>query len=1199
MSVRFGLFMRLIFLAFMTIPASAQVTGSITGSVRDQTGGAIPSATVSLMMPGGNEPLLTTITTSSGLYDLTGVWPGYYDLIVEAQGFGRHEIPGIKVDPAQATAIPAITLYIGSTTFKVEVVESIQNIQTTDSAVASTITNDQVRRLPSILRNPLTLIDTQAGVNPGAYLGDDLFAPTVINGQRASFTSVTLDGININDNYIRNDFLFTPNSIVLDQVSEFTLISSNPDATKGGGASHVVFVTPSGTNEYHGSGYFYNSHSALAANSWFNNRDGIERPSFNRNQIGGTFGGPVRRDSLYFYANYEAYRYPIDVSVNRTILTEDARRGIFTYEDLEGTVRKVDILEAAGVSPDPAMEELLNAVPGPEAINNFRVGDSRESLLRNTAGYAFLSHGHNNRDNVTARLDYKLSPANVFAFSFLWNRRNNTRSDLSNDYSTVPKVSQRDYTKLLSLAWRWNANASFTNELRGGFNLAPVTWSTSQVFGDRTITNMIYSNPVNTFRAEGRNTDTYDLMDNAVYIRGKHALKFGFQMQQIHVKKFNEGGFFGSITPTYSLGIGLGNPGLSPEVLPGSSSTDRASADSLLATLAGYVTEYSQIFNVTSRTSGFVGDAPLLRHYTLNNYAFYMQDTWKFLSRLTLNLGLRFELPSVVNERDSLALLPVVENNDPIATLLSNSTLDFAGSSAGRPWYSADRNNLAPNVGLAWDITGDGKTALRVGYSISFVNDETIAAISNNVEYNEGLMAVSSDINLSGRVSENLPSIPTPVFMVPRTFEDNFLQNFYTAFGLPEPNLRTPYVQQWSVGIQRKVRDMVVEARYVGNHSTKLFRGYDVNPVVIRENGFLDDFNHALQNGILAREATGEFNPDYNPEIAGSQPLMIFPLLYGGGWLWHPVIRNLIESKQAGELAFQYHAGGFSYPSIFYQNPFSLASMIMANPSNSTYNALQIDVRRRVPSGLQFQANYAYGKVLSDANGILWYRWEMFRDPSNGNIDRARPRFDITHAIKGNFVYDITSWESQRFGSGLLKWLLAGWAISGKMTWHSGYPFSILSGRGTLLRSFRSGENTADSILNKEQLDSLLQFRMSGTGPYTVSSSAIGSDGRGVASDNQQPFDGQVFYNPDAGKIGSLQQRWFSGPWNFGLDLALLKTIRIREEQSLEFRVESLNTPNHPNWLANDQNINAYNFGQITNTSNTPRRFQFSLHYRF
>ena len=162
----------------------------------------------------------------------------------------------------------------------------------------------------------------------------------------------------------------------------------------------------------------------------------------------------------------------------------------------------------------------------------------------------------------------------------------------------------------------------------------------------------------------------------------------------------------------------------------------------------------------------------------------------------------------------------------------------------------------------------------------------------------------------------------------------------------------------------------------------------------------------------------------------------------------------------------------------------------------------------------------------------------------------------------------------------------------------SGNPYSILSKRGTLLRSWRSSNNTARSILSTGQLDHFLQFRMTGDGPYIVTSSAIGSDGRGVSPDEHIPFEGQVFFNPAPGEIGSLQQRRFSGPWYFNLDLALLRKVNISDRQSLEFRVESSNIMNHPNWIVDDQDINSTQFGKITSVI-SGRDFQFSLHYRF
>jgi hypothetical protein len=1171
------------------VTAQVQVAGRVTGSVIDQTGGVIPGAVVSLKLPGGTAPALGTVTTSEGLFNLSGVRPDSYILVIEASGFQTHIIEGIKVDPARETALPAITLQLKSVNTSVEVVASVPTIQTSNAELSAVITNEQVRRLPALDRYPLSLIATQAGVSRGS-------GSTVINGQHTSSSSVTLDGINIQDNYIRDNSLnYTPNLIALDQVAEFTVATSNADASMGGGASHVVFVTPSGTNRLHGSAYSYNRNGALAANTWFNNKDGIERPDFNQNQIGGSLGGPIKKDKLLFYANYEAFRYGLDILNNSTILTEDARRGIFTYQDSSGQVRKVNILQAVGITADPFMQQVLEQVPVPSKINNFRVGDSRESLLQNTAGYSFLRRGHHNRDNITFKMDHLRSTANVFSGTLLWNRQDVTRSDLTNDFSEVPRVRNGDWRTLLSVAWRWNPRSGFTNELRGGFNRAPLTFSTTQDFGNRIVAGMVFTNPVNLFRAQGRSTNTYNFMDTAGYIRGRHVIQFGFQLQAIRVGTFDDSG----ITPVYSLGIGLNNPGLRPDQLPGISTNDFTAANNLLASLGGYVTDYSQTFNITSRASGFVGGAASLRNYTLNDYAFYAQDKWKLTPRLTVNLGLRYQLQSVGNERDSLALLPIVQDNNPVATLLSNSTLDFAGSSAGRPWYGKDKNNFAPNVGFAWDIFGNGRTALRGAYGISYVNDETIRAILNNVSHNEGLTAVAARTGLSGRISTSLPSIPVPAYKVPRTFADNYRLNPFTAFGLPDPNLRTPYVQQWSVGIQHGIGRTIFDVRYVGNHSTKLFRAYNLNPVEIRDNGFLDDLVRARSNGNLARKSTGVFDPGYNSNIAGSQQLKVFPLLPYGGLLFNPLVRSLIDTGEAGQLGFIYHVNGLNGPVVFYKNPVAAGSNLINNYSNATYNALQIDVQRRLRQGLQFQANYTWARALSDVNGTSQHRFEDIRDPRNGKIDRARPSFDITHAFKINGVYDVPLGAGHRFGYRPLNRILGGWAVSGILTWQSGSPFSVLSGRGTLNSSFFSGENTAATTANKAQLDELLKFRMTANGPYFVAASAIGSDGRAVAPDGQAPFTGQVFLNPDPGAIGAIQRRWFSGPPTFGLDFAFLKQMRLFEEHTLELRVEALNLSNHPTWIVEDQNVNSPTFGRISSSLYGPRKIQLSLHYRF
>ncbi len=245
------------------------------------------------------------------------------------------------------TSMPAIKLEVGSATEVVEVKENAETIQTTNAEIATSVGKQQVKDLPILSRSPQGFVDTQAGVNMSR--GGD----SVINGQRTTFTNVTLDGINIQDNYIRTNAVdFSPNLLLVDQVSEFTISTSNTNPAAGGGASQVMFVTPSGTNSLHGGGFSSNRNSALAANTWFNNQAGVKKPFLNQNQTGGNLGGPIKKDKLFFYANYELFLLKQQSAQQRTILTADADQGIFTYLN-NGAPQKVNILTATGQKIDP------------------------------------------------------------------------------------------------------------------------------------------------------------------------------------------------------------------------------------------------------------------------------------------------------------------------------------------------------------------------------------------------------------------------------------------------------------------------------------------------------------------------------------------------------------------------------------------------------------------------------------------------------------------------------------------------------------------------------------------------------------------------------------------------------------------------------------------------------------------------------
>jgi len=1179
-------------LVVMSLPVRAQLDGRISGSVVDASGAAVPGAQVSLFLTGGQKALLVTKTATDGVYHFIGVRPGYFDLSVEAQGFVKTTLRNLSVDPARETTAPAVKLELASVTQNVEVNAQAETVNINNAEISTTVSIEDIRNLPILDRDPIALMQLEPGVvfNANSY--------TVINGMRTSYSDVTLDGINIQDNYIRDNALdYSPNRPLLSQVREMSMVMSNGNAASSGGATETAYVTPSGTNQFHGETFWENRNNAFSANDWFNNQAGVPLPFLNQNQLGANIGGPIRKDKLFFYAAYEAVRAHQQTPVNNTILTADARQGILQYRDATGALQKVNLLNLVHTSIGSYMQNILNQVPGPQYINNNLVGDGL-----NTGGYRFNQRDNETRDNFTGKIDYNLTTQHAVSGSFSWNRDNSDGAGpgLENDYSVIPKVTVPTHAALLALSWRWTPTPQLTNEVRAGFNLTYAYFLTSQQFtGGYLVTGEIFSDPVNEFMPQGRNTNTFVVSDDAAWQHGHHYIQFGFHGQQVFVRSYSGSG----VVPTYNLLMGFGQTALTPRQLPGINQNDLANANALLATLGGYIDSDSQTFNVTSRTSGFVPDAPYVRHFRMNEYALYVQDKWKISPRLNLTLGLRYELPSVVDETDSLEVQPVFAGT-VYQTLLSNATLQFTGGSAGYPWYRRDYMDFAPNIGLAWDVFGDGKTAFRGAYSIFYVNDQNIFAPQSILEANSALQGISSGSGLSNTVSGGVPVITSPAYSMPITVAQEFASNPTNTVGMLDPNLHRPYVQQYSFGIEHEWKETVFEARYVGNHGVGEYRAFDYNQVNVYASGFLTDFLHAQNNGFLAMAQTGgNFNPAYNPRIPGSQPLPVFLRLPGGGQLTNPTIQNLIEFGEAGDLATLYEQNGINGNIQFFANPYAQGSDVLTNYSNSTYNSLQVEVHHRMRSGLSWQANYTFGKTLSDADGDVQSRLQHFLDINNPKLERARANFDLTHAIKAAGYYQFPFGKNHRLHLHALDAVIGGWTFGSVTTWQSGAPFSILSEQGTLNRSSagRSYYNTADTNLAGSALRNEVSYRMTGNGPMVVNPSAVNpADGTGVAATpNAPPFPGEAFFNPSAGTVGVLQRRMFSGPWTFDIDMSVFKTVTIKEKHTLELRMDAFNALNHPTFWAGDQDINTNYFGLMSSMFFNPRVAQFSLHYRF
>jgi hypothetical protein len=514
----------------------AQVTGTLSGSVVDPSGAGIGNADIKILLPGGSAPVISGKTTSEGIYSLIGVRPGTFDVRVEASGFVPVELHAIKVNPISETSLPPVKLQLAAVSQSVEVTSETQSVETANAQVASTVSSAQIERLPLLNRDVLTLAQTQAGVLNASPIALANGSDTVINGLRSTYTNVTLDGINVQDNYLReNGVGFTPNLLKSSQVAEMTVETSNASTTLGGGASQINMVSPSGTNRFHGEALWYNRNSALAANDWFSNQAGIDKARDNQNIFGAHLGGPIRKDKLFFFGAFEGTYDHAQAAENGVVLTPDARRGIYTYVDNAGAIRKVDVLGARKASIDPFAQGILQQIP--TTINNFQVGDSSPGMLLNTGGYAFNQRANDTRQVMTAKIDYNLSPKHVFTGAFHLSKETEDRPDASNGFQDVPPVNLDAMPKLISVNWRWNPSARLTNELRGGANLSTVHFNSTgqQPPFFETNASVIWTSPVNEFLSQGRDTNTYNIGDTASYIRGRHTLQFGFNFQVVQI----------------------------------------------------------------------------------------------------------------------------------------------------------------------------------------------------------------------------------------------------------------------------------------------------------------------------------------------------------------------------------------------------------------------------------------------------------------------------------------------------------------------------------------------------------------------------------------------------------------------------------------------------------------------------------------
>jgi hypothetical protein len=1234
----------LTFLLLASVPAFGQGTrGSLTGVVADPNGAAITGASVTLKQAGTNEELKAT-SNSQGAFAFPSLQPGRYSLTVEAKGFKKTEVTEVNVEVAQPAKIE-IGLEIGAVTEQVTVTGTAQEvINTTSPTLSKTINSKQVQDLPLLSRNPLDLARLQAGL---AVNGTDVRNASV-QGLRGNATNVTQDGINAMDNFVKGSSFFAISSPSLNATSEFSITVGTVGSDAGRGVAQVSLVTPSGSNGFHGGVFYQHRNDALNANSFFNNATRTERPILNQHFFGVQSSGPVWIPKLYdgrnrsfWFFSYEGFRENFNATRNRTVLTESARAGIYRYVGANGAITSVNLLSLGNFhSLNPLTTAQLNAMPLP---NNELVGDQL-----NTAGFRFNVLGTDPSDRYNGRFDQQLWDSEKWGshkFEFTYHHGDflltpDTFNGLEAPFPGGDNAFQASQRVLWSAAVHSTFGAHMTNEARVGRQYAPVGFIRAPAVPSQFFINLTSTTDFdNTFMSQGRDTALWQGVDNFSLVKGAHTFRMGVDVQSVGAISTNDAG----INPTVNIGTNTANPdglvtGNFPNLPAGAAGTSIFNnARNIYRDLVGSLGTASATFNITSPSSGFVPGATRSREFLYRDVSFYFQDAWKVKRNLTLNAGLRYEFLGVPTLPDGLGI-QVTNFNDifgvggpgnlfnPNSTSGSASaTLDFVSGTTGKGLYKNDWNNFAPFIGFAyspnfesgplrWLFGGEGRSSIRAGYSISYLRDG-FTVVSNALgtgTTNPGLIATAANNTPTGVLTSAGVPIVTPLFKIPITSAENFTASSANGLWAFDPNLRTPYVQQWSFGIEREITsNMAIEIRYAANHAIKIFRALDYNETNVFENGFIQEFLNAQKN--LAANNNTSFAPG-----ASGIPLPIFTKLFtgvstGNGFGSTGFIANLQQNNigaMVNSLAYQttFRAGrALLPPAFFVTNPNAAFARVLGNFSYSKYHSLQIELRRRFAAGLQFQANYTLARTLNDGTGIVNNQstLESSRSLRNFGLDYQNSDQDQRHRFVANVVYDLPFGTGRRYLSGTwapIRKTLEGWTVGTIVTYQTSSPFYVTATRSSF-NSFNAGNNSAQlGSMTFEQFQSQLGLFRTPVGIFFINPSNLNivtatNATTGITTLSSARLKPGIFVQPAVGTFGNFPMNSLHGPNFTQTDFSLAKRTYFSERGNVEFRMNVFNIFNHPNFSINTGNFDfeATTFGRITGTTGQVREISASL----
>lgn len=1101
--------------ACLLVPAAfAQTTtGRILGTITDQTGATVSGAVVTVtdVQRGA---VRTFTTESSGTYAAPNLQPGVYEVRVEATGFKSVKRENIELEVA-SDALIDVALQPGNIVDVVTVTEDVPLINITSATLGGTLSNKEINDLPLNGRNYENLLQLRPGIV--RYPGGG-FSTTSSNGLRAEDNAYLVDGL-------FNSEPFSGQSIIngagiagdsatilpVDAIQEFN-VQGNPPAEYGWKPGTIVNVgLKSGTNALHGTAYAFGRDTPLDARNWFNTKPDEKNPR-NLEQFGGSAGGAIVKDKVFFFGSYEGQRYTVGnsgkletyaMSSLPTPSTGPNCTYIGSGDCVKSIVDALNDVHAAFLAGDithdvsAASLKIGGCTFGPSITC-----DGSGFPMNNGANGTTINFGLPNTvtaNNAVGKIDYHASDRNTFSGLYFFGNNSGTVSD-ANQLQTKWLTQIHTRSQVLGGTWTFVPSSHWVNEARFGYNrLYQPTFTNDHTrpatsYGlDTGVTNPLYGGlpRINIFplyifpqelggfnwpKVQGPDTRV-QVIDHISYIRGNHTIKFG---GELHHDAFSGGAYGGARGRIKFI-----------------DTTAFATSTGLEDFFAGAPTKATQL----------VGDPTRNIHNW--GLAGFVQDDWRVGRTITVNLGLRYELNTVIKEQHNL-----LGNFSPTVGLQQ------VGQGIKGP-YNGDHSNFAPRLGVAWDISGNGKTVLRAGGGLMYetLNWQSFLALNNSLGLSTiptgafgvgpggtkgtGTIAVGT-VNISG-ANLDWNNVNGPLFPVG---DIDCGANPCSVLGVV-PNLKAPRVWNWNLDLQHAfTNNLSLDVAYVGNRGSKLAGIRDIN-----------------QN-------------DPALDVAGDE--------------------------QSGR-PFN---SQFPYLSFIYQ---------MGNTYKSNYNGLQTTLTAKNFHGLSAIVGYTYAHALDDV-GANWDFGAGLGLPSDNNHperEYASSDFDIRHRLTVSLTYLIPGKKS-------FAQLLEGWQINSIISLYSAQPFGVMDAGSDVSRTGEANDrwnfygNPKDF---KSTTKGILWVPGSAdpAAPTTntaCNNQALALDGGtplGPASTSLADFgcfvNGKSFMIPPAyGTFGTMGRNIFRDTGFRNVDLSVAKNWKFGERLKAQFRVEFFNIFNHPNF---------------------------------